>query len=117
MSMVIERLSAVETKVDAAHARLGRLEGKLDGNGGSDGVRADIAVLKSSLRATVIEVKEIIGWKNGFANKQVDLVRQELQRTQSEGLQNRDFRWGTLLGVIGMIMAAVALFKDCGIPH
>jgi predicted nucleic acid-binding Zn-ribbon protein len=113
MSMVVERLSAVETKVDAAHARLGKLESKLDGSAGSDGVRAEIAVLKSSLSTAKNDVKDLQSWKNNFNNKQIEIIRGELQRTKDDGLKNRDFRWSTLIGVGGALMAAVALLKDC----
>ena len=98
--------SSNSTKLDSAHARLGKLEHTINGNG-DPGIKTRLALAERDANSMGTRLKEMEDWKSSLSNQQI----QELKDDKKTGSASR---LSSLLVVIALLLSAISLIPTCG---
>lgn len=100
------QLSAQQSELNSAHARVKQLERKVDGNGGNDGLRTNMRLVQQKSDQLDVDVKALETWRQGSGEK-------KLQKVESQGLADRTLRWSIMLGIGAIIISIMSVVGNC----
>jgi len=106
LTQICVQVGSIETQLVSAHARLKKLEEKIDGNG-NQGLRTDIALARKEISGISETLKGLQIWRRELGDKKFNELK-------TEARQDKNLRWMVVLALASMLIALGSLVGTCG---
>ena len=97
----------VQTSLRSAHARIQKIEAKLDGNGGDDGIKTELRVTQRDLKASREDIQALEKWRQ-------DVAKQSLEKAENKIEKTGDRHWSIYIALIVAAISLVMSTVNCG---
>jgi chromosome segregation ATPase len=100
-------VAEVQTSLRSAHARIQKIEAKLDGNGGDDGIKTELRVTQRDLKAAREDISTLEKWRQ-------DVAKQSLAKAENKIEKTGDRHWSIYLAIIIAAISLLMSTVNCG---